>query len=286
MAPPSPVVARWDLGRRLREQRDLLGLTGAAAGKPVRLSATFLSDVENGKKNLPEDKLDALITAYEFDADAAAELRALREQCGQRGWWSKFNTLFSADVLRFYGYEHGADSTLTFFGSLIPGLLQTRDYARAVIETGSPWIRLAEADLRVEARMIRQRRLTGDEPLRLTAVMSEAALRQQIGGPAVLVAQLRHLVTMVEQHPDTVQVLVVPFSSPGYPALGGTYQILTFASPTLPPLVWLDNITSTALIDDTIKVKEWGLAHAGTVEAALSQRDTLGLIKQAVKEIS
>jgi Domain of unknown function (DUF5753) len=138
---------------------------GAAAGKPVGLSATFLSDVENGKKNLPEDKLDALITAYEFDADAAAELRALREQCGQRGWWQKFNTLFPADVLRFFGYEHGAEAIHTFNGSLVPGLLQTRDYARAVIETGSPWIRLAEADLRVKSRMIRQRRLTGDEPL-------------------------------------------------------------------------------------------------------------------------
>ena len=99
MAPPSPVVARWDLGRRLREQRDLLGLTGAAAGKPVGLSATFLSDVENGKKNLPEDKLDALITAYEFDANAAAELRALWEECGQRGWWSKFNALFSLSLI-------------------------------------------------------------------------------------------------------------------------------------------------------------------------------------------
>lgn len=286
MAPPSPVVARWDLGRRLREQRELLGLTGAAAGKPVGLSATFLSDVENGKKNLPEDKLDALITAYEFDADAAAELRALREQCGQRGWWQKFNTLFPADVLRFFGYEHGAEAIHTFNGSLVPGLLQTRDYARAVIETGSPWIRLAEADLRVESRMIRQRRLTGDEPLRFTAVMSEAALRQQIGGPAVLVAQLRHLVTMVEQHPDTVEMRVVPFSSPGYPALGSSYNLLTFASPTLPPLVWLDNLTSTELTDDTIKVKEWGLAHAGTVDVALSQQDTLGLITQVVKEIS
>jgi transcriptional regulator with XRE-family HTH domain len=286
MAPPSPVVARWDLGRRLREQRDLLGLTGAAAGKPVGLSATFLSDVENGKKNLPEDKLDSLITAYEFDADAAAELRALREECGQRGWWSKFNTLFSADVLRFYGCEHGAEAIHTFTGSLVPGLLQTQDYARAVIETGSPWIRLAEADLRVEARMIRQRRLTGDEPLHLTTVMSEAALRQQIGGPAVLVAQLRHLVTMIEEHPDTVEVLVAPFSSPGYPALSASYQLITFASPTLPTLVWLENISSTELIDDAIRVNEYGLAHGGTVAASLSKQETLGLIKQLVKETS
>ncbi|MGH3750833.1 MAG: helix-turn-helix domain-containing protein, partial [Micromonosporaceae bacterium] len=207
MAPSSPVVARWDLGRRLREQREMLGLTGAAAGRPVALSATFLSDVENGKKNLPDDKLDALIASLEFDGDAAAELRRLRAEGGQRGWWSKFNALFSAELLRFFGYEHGAESIHVFGSSVVPGLLQTRDYARAVIETGSPWIRLAEADLRVEARMLRQRRLTADEPLRLTTVLSEAALRQQIGGPEVLVAQLRHLATMIEEHPDTLEVL-------------------------------------------------------------------------------
>ncbi|MGH3930897.1 MAG: DUF5753 domain-containing protein [Pseudonocardiaceae bacterium] len=285
MAPSSPVIARWDLGRRLREQRELRGLTGTAAGAPVKLSATFLSDVENGKKNLPEDKLEALITAYEFDADAATELRALRAECGQRAWWSKFSTLFSPDVLRFFGYEHGADAIHTFTGALVPGLLQTRDYARAVIETGSPWIRLAEADQRVEVRMIRQRRLTGDEPLRLSAVMSEAALRQQIGGPSVLVAQLRHLVTMIENHPDTVEVRVVPFTSPGYPALGSTYQLLTFDGPTRPALAWLENISSTEFIDDAVGVKEYGLAHTGTLAVALNKQETLDLIKQVVKEM-
>lgn len=286
MAPPSPVVARWDLGRRLREQRELLGLTGAAAGKPVGLSATFLSDVENGKKNLPEDKLDALITAYEFDVDAATELRALRAECGQRGWWSKFNALFSAEILRFFGYEHGADAILTFDSSFVSGLLQTRDYARAGIEAASAYVRLAEADRRVEVRMIRQRRLTGDEPLHLTAVMSEAAVRQQIGGPAVLVAQLRHLITMIEEHPDTLEVRIVPFSSPGHPALGGSFQLLTFASPTLPTLAWLETVTSTELIDDAIRVAEYSLAHAGALEASLSRRDTLALIKQVAEEIS
>lgn len=286
MAPLSPVVARWDLGRRLREQRELLGLTGAAAGKPAGLSATFLSDVENGKKNLPEDRLDALITAYEFDADAAAELRALREECGQRAWWSKFNALFSPEILRFLGYEHGAEAIHTFESSVVSGLLQTRDYARAVIEAASAYVRLAEADRRVEARMIRQRRLTGDEPLRLTTVMSEAALRQQIGGPAVLVAQLRHLVTMIEEHPDTLEVRVVPFSSPGHPALGGSFHLLTFASPALPALAWLETVTSTDLIDDDIRVSEYSLAHAGALTASLSRGDTLDLIKQVTKEIS
>src|SRR5437588_2113756 len=186
MAPSSPVVARWDLGRRLKEKRELLGLTGSDL-KPVSgLSGAFLSDVESGKKSIPVDRLEALIAAYELDDEEAAELRHLREQAGQRGWWSKYNGLFSAEILRAFGFEHGAEVMLSFDNSVMIGLLQTREYAQAVIESGSPNVRLAEAGRRVQARLMRQRRLGGEDSLRLTAVMGEAALRQQVGGPAVL----------------------------------------------------------------------------------------------------
>ena len=121
---------------------------------------------------------------------------------------------------------------------------------------------------------------------RSTTVMSEAALRQRIGGPEVLVAQLRHLVTMIEEHPDTLEVRVIPFSSPGHPALGGSFHLLTFASPALPALAWLETVTSTDLIDDGIRVAEYSLAHAGALTASLSRGDTLDLIKQVAKEIS
>lgn len=283
MPPSSPVVARWDLGRRLRERRELLGLTGAAAGRLVGLSPTFLSDVENGKKNPPIDKLDTAITVYELDDEEAAELRALRGQAGERGWWAKFNGLFSAEILRLFGYEHGAEAMLTFDSSFVHGLLQTRDYARAVIESGSPNVRLAEADRRIDARMIRQRRLAGDDPLRLTAVMSEAALRQQVGGPRVLAGQLRHLAAMIEQYPETLDVLIVPFSASGYPAMGGSFNILSFPSPTLPKLAWMESVTSTELIDDATRVNEYSLAHAGAVKVALSKEDSLNLIKQVAE---
>lgn len=285
MTSPSPVVARWDLGRRLRERRDLRGLTGAAAGRLVGLSPTFLSDVENGKKNLPEDRLEALITSYEFGDDEAAELRALRLEAGQRGWWSQFGGLFAPEVLRMYGYEHGANVVLSYDGSLVSGLLQTHDYAQAVIESGSPNVRLAEADRRVEVRMIRQRRLVGDDPLRLTAVMSEAALHQQIGGREVLLGQLRHLIAMIERL-DTLDVLIVPFSARGHAALGGSFYLFTFPSPTLPSLAWLQTLTAGAIVDDPTMVREYSIAHASAVGVALSRIDSVGLINQRVRDLS
>jgi transcriptional regulator with XRE-family HTH domain len=286
VAPSSPVVARWHLGRRLRDKRDLLGLTGAAAGRLVGLSPTFLSDVENGKKNLPEDKLEALTAAFEFDADEAAELRDLRIVASQRGWWSQFSGLFAPEVLRMYGYEHGAKVVLSFDSSLVLGLLQTREYARAVIESGSPNVRLAEADRRIEARMIRQRRLTDEDPLRLTAVMSEAALHQQIGGREVLLGQLRHLVTMIERHAETLDVLIVPFTAKGHAAVDSSFELFTFPSPALPNLAWLQTLTSGELIDDPVRVKEYSIAHASAVGVAFSKSDSLALIRQRVKDLS
>jgi transcriptional regulator with XRE-family HTH domain len=286
LAPASPVVARWDLGRRLREKRELLGLSGAEGARLIGLSPTFLSDVETGKKNVPIAKLDQIADAYEFDNDEAAELHELRTTSGERGWWSRFSGLFQPEILRLFGYEHGAESMLTFNSTFIHGLLQTHAYAEAVVESGSPNVRLAEADRRVEARMVRQRRLKAPEPLRLTAVMSETALRQQIGDRDVLREQLWHLGRIVERYPDTVDVLIVPFTASGHPAMDGSFQLMTFPSPSLPSVAWVEMVTSVLLIEDTTQVREYGIAHSGAMDAALDKQDSLDLINEVAKDLT
>ncbi|GAB3498055.1 DUF5753 domain-containing protein [Amycolatopsis cihanbeyliensis] len=285
MAPSSPVVARWDLGLRLRERRELLGLAGTKASKLIGLSPTFLSDVESGKKNVPEAKLGQIADAYEFNEDEAAELEELREVARHRGWWSKFSGLFAPEVLRFFGLEHGAETILTFNSSLIHGLLQTREYAQAIIESGSPNARLAEAGRRVEARLTRQRRLDGDDPLKLITVLSEAALRQQIGGPEVLRRQLLHLVQRIEDHPALLTVLIVPFAAPGHDALDGSFHVLSFSKPNLPSIAWVEMVTSMQLIEDPVQVKEYDIAHASATDVALNPVDSLELIKQTAKDL-
>jgi transcriptional regulator with XRE-family HTH domain len=267
MAPTSPVVARWDLGRRLKEKRDLLGLDGPEVRRLTGISPSYLSDVEGGKKSIPAARLDTLVGAYEFSRDEAEELHRLRVQAGERGWWSKYTALFTPEILRMFGYEHGAE-------------------AQAMIESGSPNTRLAECGRRVEARMIRQRRLTGDDPVRLTAVLSEAALRQRIGGPDVLLAQLRHLADLIDAHPDTLDVLIVPFGAGGHPAIGGSFHLFTFPTSALPSLAWQETVTSTEIIEDAVKVREYGLAHAGAVKAALSKSESLDLINEVATELT
>ena len=282
----SPTVASWDLGLRIRNRRDQLGLSGTTAATSLGMSVQFLSAVEHGKKKLPEDKLSALITAYEFGEDEATELRTLREQAGHRGWWTQFSALFDDELLRVFGFEHGAESIRAYDNGLMNGLLQTDEYATAIIAAGSPNIRLAEVDRRVQARMIRQRRLTSEPRLHLTAIMSESTIRQQMGGPRVLLGQLRHLLDLVDQLADTLTVRVIPLTATGHHAMGGSaFHLMTFASGTLPTLVWQETVTSTELIQDPQTVREYSLTYAEVTKAALDPNETISLIKQVTKEI-
>ncbi|MDA3647768.1 helix-turn-helix transcriptional regulator [Saccharopolyspora indica] len=281
MAPVSPTVAAWDVGLRIREKRGALGLSAATAAKQLGIAAAYLSDVEHGKKNLAADRLEKLIGIYEFDAEEADELRFLREQATHRGWWTKYSALFSEDLLRFFGFEHGAESLRIYGNDLLHGLLQTEDYARAIIESGAPNLRLAEVDRRVQCRLARQKRLAGDEPLQIMAVMSEAAVRQQIGGKEVHLAQLKHLADLIEQNPDHLDVRIVPFEATGHPAMGGSgFHLMTFPSGRLPTLLWQETVTSTQLTMDPLTTREYGLAHAEATTSALSREDSFALIKQ------
>ncbi|MGW5648586.1 helix-turn-helix domain-containing protein [Saccharopolyspora sp. NPDC003752] len=281
MAPVSPTVAAWSLGLRVREKREETGLSGAAAAKQIGIAAAYLSDVERGKKNLSADRLEILFGVYEFPEDETEEIRSLREQATRRGWWTKYSALFNEDLLRYFGFEHGAESLRTYGSDLITGLLQTEDYARAIIESGAPNLRLAEVDRRVQCRITRQQRIVGDEPIQIMAVMSEAAIRQQVGGEEVHRAQLKHLAALIDQYPGSIEIRIVPFQATGHPAMGGSgFSLMTFPSGQLPTLLWQETVTSTQLIMDALTTREYGLAHAEATKNALSSEDSYRLIKQ------
>jgi transcriptional regulator with XRE-family HTH domain len=285
MTHSSSVVAAWDLGIRLREKRELLGLNGRQLSAKAGIAPSYLSAVEKGKQHFSEEKLATVAKLLEFDKSATGELLRLRSQAVVRGWWTKFSALFNEELLRFFGFEHGAESVRTYDGGLVPGLLQTERYARAIIEAGAPNVRLAEVDRRVQARIMRQDRLTGPEPLHLFSVMGEAALRQQVGGPDVLAEQLGHLSRLITDHPDTIDIRIVPFTATGNHTMGGsTFYILAFPGGALPTLVWQETVTSTQLIDDFQMVREYALAHATATQSTLDRKASLAMINRLAKE--
>ncbi|MGW1680191.1 helix-turn-helix domain-containing protein [Saccharopolyspora sp. NPDC002376] len=287
MPPSSPTVANWALGRRLREVREENGLTSGAASKLIGVTSAYLSEVEHGKKTLAPDKLDTLMVEYGIEAAEAEELRVLREQAVQRGWWAKYSGIFGNDLLRFFGFEHGAEEVHAYDSGVMNGLLQTEDYARAISEASTGNLRLAEVDRRVTCRMTRQRRLAGNDPLRFNIVMAEAVLRQEIGGPDVLKAQLEHILALVDGYPDTLDLRIVPFSARGHEAMGGSaFYLMTFPNGRLPTVLWQETVTSTNLIIDAMTVREYAIAHTAATQAALGREESRALIKKISTEVS
>jgi transcriptional regulator with XRE-family HTH domain len=282
----SPSVAGWELGLRLRERRELMDVTAVSAGKAIDTSQSYISGVENGKLKINASKLAELAAVLEFDETELEELQELREAASKRAWWSPYSAMFNAEVLRYFGFEAGAESIRAYSAGLITSLLQTRDYAMAIMNGGAPSIRLAEAHRRVEVRMKRQERLEGDDPIRLTTVITEAGLRQMVGGREVMAAQLKHLAAKIHQHPDTLDVRIVPFSAGYHNAIGGsTFYLLGFASSRLPDLVWQETVSTTDLIDQPMRIREYSLAHSQAMDFALDRAESLDLIEQIGKEL-
>jgi len=281
----SPVVQAWELGLRLRQRREEIGMTAAAAGKAAGIIQAYVSGVEAGRVKLPAKRLAQLVDIYELEPDEAAELEELRVGAARRGWWQDYAKLFPNEFLRFLGYEAGASQLRSFHSEAIHGLLQTEEYARAVIRGGNTVVRLTEVERRVAVRMARQVRLDGSDPIRINTVISEGALRQQVGGPAVMRAQLEHLVTLMTDRPEQIEIRVMPFSAGAHPAFGGPYEILSFASPRLTDLVWQEILTFIDIVDQSVQVNDYVVTFAETRERALSSQDSLALISEIAREM-
>jgi transcriptional regulator with XRE-family HTH domain len=283
--PVSPVVAGWELALRLRRRRGQIGIEVKTITKVLGFSRNYWSAIENERKILSEESLIRLLDLLEFDQKERQELLQLRTTAKEQGWWTRYSAVLDDELQRLFGLEYGAYGIRGYESLLIPGLLQTADYARALM-TPDVNLRQVEVEQRVEVRMRRQERLVGENPLHLTALISEAALRQQIGGPAILRRQLDHLTGMIEQYPDTIDVRVIPFSAPTCGLFGAaTVHLIDFQNPGLPTVIWQETVTSWGVIDDPTKVRDINGTYREALRRSLSGRDSLRMIHQGIKEL-
>ncbi|WP_040784083.1 DUF5753 domain-containing protein [Nocardia pneumoniae] len=280
----SPAVARWELALRLRQRRLELGIGAASITRALDVSAAYWSHIENERNLLPKDKLEQLLDILEIDRSEQRELLALREAAKRRGWWSRYSALFGDEILRYYGMEWGAESIRTYESVMMPGLLQGEEFIRAQMLSAGATVRAIEVDQRVEARLHRQQRLSGESPVSLRAVVGEAALRQQVGGPDVLRRQLVHLADLLESHSENVELQVIPFTAADSVPASSTYHLLDFASPRLPTLAWHESaVFGQIIIDDEsrkeTKVRDLGFVFERARSLALSRAESLALIR-------
>ncbi|HEX3785121.1 MAG TPA: helix-turn-helix transcriptional regulator [Pseudonocardiaceae bacterium] len=282
--PESAVVAAWELGLRLREHRDRLDLSTSLAAAKTKTQSSNLSSVESGRKRITAVNLAKLAKLYELEPAELGELEALRARAERHDWYHKYDWLYGETLLRYFGLEYGAVDEQFYENSFVPGPLQTKDYATAVVRSASPYIRLTEVEPRVETRMARRARVEDDQPLRITALLTEAVLRQQIGGPEVMSAQLLDLVEMTKR--PHIEVRILPFSVGAYPALGGGFHVLSFNRNRLPNIAYQETLTSVTIIESRQQVREYAVALAESKNLALSQQDSIDLIKEVAREIT
>jgi transcriptional regulator with XRE-family HTH domain len=281
----SSTVQAWELGAHLRERREQLGLTATSVGKTTGIGGSNLSAIEAGKRRLTAAKLSDLATLYGLPADELDELDAVRVQADERGWWHDYSHLYSEEFLRFLGLEAGAERIREYAPDIVPGLLQTSDYARAMIRAGGPYIKPVDVGPRLESRLARQARLDGSSPLQLDVVLGEAALRQQVGGVAVMRRQLEHLVETMENRAAPVRIRVVPFAAGAHPLIGAALTILTFPSPRLPDLVWQETAVSGGIVDKRQVILESTASFTETFDRAPDETTSLEIIRQIHKEM-
>lgn len=243
-----PTVLRILLGSQLRRLRERKGISTEDAGHVIRGSHSKISRMELGRVGFKERDVSDLLTLYGVtDTEDRDALLALATEANTPGWWHKYADILPQWFEVYVGLEEAAERIRAYEVQFIPGLLQTESYARAVITLGHPTAPGEEIERRVRLRMTRQRRLTGDQPLTLWAVVDEAALRRPLGGRDVMREQLEHLVEATEQQNVTLQIM--PFDAGGHAAAGGPFSILRFGEPGLPDVVYLEQLTSSLYLD-------------------------------------
>jgi transcriptional regulator with XRE-family HTH domain len=245
-APTGPTVLRVGLGGALRRKREAASVTRERAGEAIRASPAKISRLEHGRVGFKERDVADLLTCYGVrDPAERAHFLDLARQAKTPGWWHQYSDLVPSWFETYLGLEQAASVIRSYEIQFVPGLLQTRDYARAVTMIG----RTDPLDVErcVELRIQRQALLTRADPPTLWAVIDEAALRRQLLRPEHSRAQITHLIEMNELPHISLQV--APLANGGHAAAGGAFAILRFAEPDVPDIVYLEQLTSAVYMD-------------------------------------
>ncbi|SDI22363.1 Helix-turn-helix domain-containing protein [Sinosporangium album] len=244
----SSTVLRILLGAQLRRLREARQITLEDAGHAIRASHSKISRMELGRVGFrPRDVAD-LLSLYGVTDEADRDgLLTLVAQANAPGWWHNYSDVLPSWFETYVGLEGAATSIRNYEVQFVPGLLQTEDYARAVVGLGFPDGPADEVERRVRLRMARRQILDRPDAPHLWVLIDEAVLRRPLGGPEVMRKQVRRLVEDANRPNVTVQV--IPFSVGGHSAAGGPFSVLRFDEPDLPDVIYLEQLTSSVYLD-------------------------------------
>ncbi|GAA2269467.1 helix-turn-helix transcriptional regulator [Nonomuraea roseoviolacea subsp. roseoviolacea] len=278
-----PTALRILLGSQLRRLREAKGVTREEAGHLIRGSESKISRMELGRVGFKERDVADLLTLYGVtDAEARAAVIDLVTKANEPGWWHRFNDVLPTWFQAYVGLEEAAERIRTYEVQFVPGLLQTKEYARAVVTAGAAGVGPDEIARRVDLRLERQRILDRPGGPIFWAVIDEAALRRPIGGAEVMRAQLEHLADLMRQPNITIQIM--PFSFGGHSAEGGAFSILRFPDRELPDVVYVEQLASALYLDKREDVDRYTEVMERLCAVSTTPDETAALLRTIAEE--
>lgn len=275
----SPTIRQRELGLRLRNLRNDRDKTVEEVAKELMCSPAKISRLETGaRKPVLRDVRD-LCAFYEVGESEAAELMKLTREAREQGWWTKYEDL---NLSPYIGLEQEASSITAYTMYYIHGLVQTEEYARAIIRGIAPKMDPVVEQERVEARLRRQERLNGSSPPRYRLLLDEAVLHRPVGGPEVMAAQIGKIIEMASEEKVTVQV--VPFSIGAYAISDISFMLLEFSEQMLSPVVFVEGLASNQYYERTADIDRYRESVEHIRDSALSPRDSLKRLTE-IREI-
>jgi transcriptional regulator with XRE-family HTH domain len=273
-------VRRLQLGRTLRELREQAGLSLEIAAPALDWSSSKLSRIENGRQGVDVHGVRSMLDFYDVGGDQWAELIDLARVIAKKGWWRAYGL----DDTGYVPLEAEATLVRDVTIGIVPGLLQTDAYARAIfMKRVKPWAP-SELDNAVAARMVRQQRLAGDDdPLELVTLVDEAVLRRPVGGRPVMSEQCAHLVAAAGL--DRVTLRVLPTSLGAASAMAAGFTLLSFADIGAPDIAYVEHSFGSVRTDKEADVAKAAARFDRLCSIALAPDDSVALIRSVAEEL-
>ncbi|MET9215247.1 MULTISPECIES: helix-turn-helix domain-containing protein [unclassified Nocardia] len=267
------------LAAMLRELRETAGLSKEDVSARTGINVTTLYRIEMAQARPQRRTLGAMLDLYQVNEKTREEALSLLTDALKPGMSHAYEGAVSDVYATYINFEAEALSARQYQTSTVPGLLQTYEYAAAVIDTSMPRLDAATMESRAKARMDRAVNLSKDDPLELWVVMDEAAIRRVVGGPAVMAGQLDRLITETKRKNVILQIL--PFDAGAHPGMAGSFTLLDFRNPVDPELVYVESLAIDTLVEGHSEIRRFGVIFDQLRAMALSPRDSALLLADA-----
>jgi transcriptional regulator with XRE-family HTH domain len=275
----SPTLRRRQLGQELRKLRESSGATIDQVAERLACSSSKISRIETGQSGVSQREVRDILAAYGVDGEQVEVLVEIAREAKQRGWWQLFGSVLTS---AYVGLEAAADEVWSYEVLVVPGLLQTEDYARAMIQAARPEMTDEEVEQRIRVRMNRQSLLSQDDPLRLALVLDEAVLHRPVGGQRVMREQLERLSAAYEL--PSVSLRVLPFAAGAHGGMDGTFTMLRYAEPTNHDVVFAANAAGGLFLEKDEELQRYAEIFERLQSSALSAVESREMIEDLAKE--